>query len=102
MYSSIWDHLTVNISDNAKAICNYCKVEISRGGKNPKTLETTNLLKHLQLNHISQYSSLETAEQAREMDNKDKSSSDVVKTLNNYVQQVTAFRINHPTERKIT
>ena len=51
---------------------------------------------------MSDYSSLEDAEQAREMENKDKSSStsDMVKTLNDYVQQVTTFEINHPTVRK--
>jgi len=54
------------------------------------------------LNHTPEYSSLEAAEPAREMENKDKSNSGIVKALDNYVQKVTPFGINHPTARKIT
>lgn len=100
--SLIWEHFTVSVNDDKKVICNYCKVSISRGGKNPKTFGTTNLLKHLRLNHASEYASLEASERAREMGNKDKGSSGVVQTLDDYVQKVTPFGINHPTARKIT
>ena len=73
MRSLIWEHFTVSVNDDSKAICNYCNALISRGGKNPKIFGTTNLLKHLRLNHTSKYSSLEAAEKAREIENKDKS-----------------------------
>ena len=53
------------------------------------------------------YSSLEATEKAREIENKDKSdktgsASGVVKTLDDYIQKVTPFGINHPTTRRIT
>ena len=48
----------------------------------------------------TEYRSLEAAEQAREIENKDKTNSGM-KTLNDNVQKVTAFGINHPTTRKI-
>lgn len=100
MRNMIWNHFTISVSDDSKAICNYCKVSISRGRKNLKTIGTTNLLKHLRLNHTVEYSSLEATEKAREMENKDKTGSGIVKTLDNYVQKVTPFGINHPTARK--
>jgi len=101
MHSLIWNHFTVSVSDETKAVCNYRKMTISRGGKNPKTFGTTNLLKHLQLNHTSEYSNLEAAEQAREMENKDKTNSGIIKTFYNYVQKVTPFGTNNPTAKKL-
>ena len=68
MRSVIWNHFTISVNDESKAICDYCKVSISRRGKNLKTFGTTNLLiKNLRLNHTLEYSSLEAAEKAREM-----------------------------------
>ena len=63
---------------------------------------TTNSQKYLRLNHTLEYSSLEVSEQAREIENKDETNSGVIKTLDNYVQKVTPFGINHLTARKIT
>ena len=102
MQSFISNHFTFSVNDDSKAICNYCKVLISRGGKNLKIFGTTNLLKCLRLNHTAKYSSLEAAEKAREMENKDKTGSGTVKALDDYVLNVTPFGSNHPTARKIT
>lgn len=102
MRSLIWNHFTVSVNDNTKAICNYSKVIISRGGKIQRHLELPNLLKHLRLNHILEYRSLEAIKQAKEVENKDKANSSTVKTLNNYVQKVIPFGINHQMARKIT
>ena len=102
MQSLISNHFTFSVNDDSKAICNYCKVLISRGGKNLKIFGTTNLLKCLRLNHMARYSSLEAAEKAREMENKDKTGSGTVKVLDDYVLKVTPFGSNHPTARKIT
>ena len=91
-----------SINDDTKAICNHYKVTISRGGKNPKMFGTTNSQKYLRLNHTLEYSSLEVSEQARETENIDETNSGVIKTLDDYVQKVTPFGINHPTARKTT
>ena len=56
----------------------------------------------MRLNHTSKYSSLEAAEKAREMENKDKTGSGTVKTLDDYVLKLTPFGSNHPTARIIT
>ena len=105
MCSLIWNHFTISVNDDSKAICNYCNVLISRGGKNSRTFGTMNLLKHLRLNHTSKYCSLGATEKAREIENKDKtdSTSGIVKTLNDYIQNLkTTFDIIHPTARRIT
>ena len=87
MHSLIWEHFTVSVNDDKKAVCKYCNVSVSRGGKNPKTFGTTNLFKHLCLNHASEYTRLEASEKAREVENKDKASGGVVQTLDDYVQK---------------
>ena len=40
MRSAVWNHFTVSVVDESKAICNHCKSLLSRGGKNPKTYGT--------------------------------------------------------------
>ena len=102
MRSLIWEHFTISVNDEKKAVCNYCKVSILRGGKNPKIFGTANLFKHLCLNHASEYTRLEASEKARKIEYKDKASSGVVQTLDDYVQKVTPFGLNYPTARKIT
>ena len=93
MHSLIWIHFTVSVNDNTKLFVTiaYCKVTISRGGKNLKMFGTTNLLKHLKLNHTSEYHSLKAIEQAREMENKAKADSSTIKTFDDYVQKVMPF-----------
>ena len=78
----------------AKLFVTTAKLQYQRR-KNPKAFGTITLLEYLQLNHKSEYSSLEVTEQAREMKYKDNTSSDIVKTLDNHVQKVTPFGVNH-------
>ena len=54
------------------------------------------------MNHASEYTRLEASEKAREIENKDKASCGVVQTLDDYVQKMKPFGLNHPTARKIT
>ena len=56
----------------------------------------------MRLSHAFEYTHLEASEKAREIENKDKASGGVVQTLDDYVQKVTPFGLNHPTARKIT
>lgn len=48
--SPIWQHF-VEAEDEQYAICKHCKQEVSRGGKNRKTYNTTNLINHLKTDH---------------------------------------------------
>jgi len=48
--------------------CNTCKAEVSRGGKNSKTFNTTNIVNHLKAKHADEYKKYET-EKAAEVDN---------------------------------
>ena len=88
MRSVVWNHFTVSIADESKTICNHCKSLLSRGGKNPKTYGTTNLLKHLRLNHEAEYSTLQAEEEATQTKGKDKFVG-VQQKLDGFVQKVT-------------
>ena len=54
------------MADESKAICNHCKTTLSRGGKNPKTYRTSNLLKHLRAHHKTIFSELQAADETEE------------------------------------
>ena len=44
MRSLIWEHFTVSVNDDSKAICNYCNALISRG-KEPEDIWNNKLAK---------------------------------------------------------
>ena len=48
----------IDSSDDSKANCNDCKNSISRGGRDGKNFNTTNMKKHLQSKHKSLYDKL--------------------------------------------
>ena len=47
----IWDHLRYVCEDEKYASCNYCNGDISRGARNLKTYNTTNIVNHLKSEH---------------------------------------------------
>lgn len=53
--SGVWKHFTVDGSDESRAICNK---SFSRGGKEGKFFNTTNLRKHLKSVHTNEYDQL--------------------------------------------
>ena len=53
--SPVWDHFTISVSDDKRAVCNHCSVSFSRGGKDMKTFGTSNMIKHLRLSHPTKY-----------------------------------------------
>ena len=92
------------MADESKAICNHCKTTLSRGGKNPETYGTSNLLKHLRTHHKTIFSELQTADETEErgqVSGKEKSLG-TQQTLDGFVQNVTPFGFNHPMSLKIT
>ena len=52
--SPIWDHFKI-CEDEKYASCNYCNRDISRGGRNLKTYNTTNIVNHLKSEHKLPY-----------------------------------------------
>ena len=42
--SPIWDHYDKVVADPSFAICKKCKLQISRGNKDPKKMNNTNML----------------------------------------------------------
>ena len=45
--SAIWDYFVINPSDETTALCITCDEAISRGGKDSKNFNTTNMRSHL-------------------------------------------------------
>jgi len=94
--SLVWNPFTISIADDSKAICNHCNNLVLQGGKNPKTYGISNLLKHLCLNHESEYSTLQAEEAAQVKEKGKTSGSRISQTmLDNYVQTVTPLSFNH-------
>ena len=100
MCSAVWNHFTVSIADENKAICNHCKSLMLQGGKNLKTYGMTNLLKYLRLKHEAEYSALQAAKEVTQTKSKGKSVG-VQQILNGFVQKVIPFGFNHPMAWKI-
>ena len=53
--SPIWDYFTIDDDQTHIAICKECRHKVSRGGKDTKSYNTTNLIQHLKANHSEQF-----------------------------------------------
>ena len=60
--SAIW--FTIK-KDVHFAECNTCKAEVSRGGKNSKTFNTTNIVNHLKVKHVNKDKKYEAEKAAK-------------------------------------
>lgn len=49
--SIVWKFYTASKDDGAQVECKLCDISLSRGGKEEKSFNTTNLRKHLQSKH---------------------------------------------------
>ena len=56
--SPIWDYFTIS-ADDKFATCAACELQVSRGGKTPKTFGTTNMSVHLKGKHPELYAEFE-------------------------------------------
>lgn len=56
--SPIWSFYSVG-EDSRYAICKTCAQSVSRGGKNAKTFNTSNLVQHLKSKHQDNYKEFE-------------------------------------------
>ena len=53
--SPIWDYFTIDDDQTHITISKECRQKVSRGGKNTKSYNTTNLIQHLKANHSEQF-----------------------------------------------
>lgn len=58
--SAIWNHFEISTIDNSKAICLYCKENVSRG-INSKSYNTSNLWIHMKRHHPSELHTASTS-----------------------------------------
>ena len=60
--SVIWDYFVINPSNETPALCITCDEAISRGGKDSKNFNTTNMRSHLrQAHHIKKFAEIAIA-----------------------------------------
>ncbi|KAJ4944106.1 hypothetical protein JOQ06_012652 [Pogonophryne albipinna] len=53
--SAVWHHFKITTSESPTATCKVCGVEVSRGGANRVSYNTTNLIKHLKKHHPDEH-----------------------------------------------
>jgi len=73
--SGVWDYFAANVTDDSKVSCKLCQASISRGWKEMKNYNTTNMRRHLETKHEVEFAALLTKE--KELD-KDKVTSGVL------------------------
>ena len=99
--SPVWDHFTISLSDDTKVVCNHCNSTFSRGGKEAKTFGTSNMFKHLWLQHPKEHDEVQAANKEEEKKEKllEQSSSNSKVTL---VQKIIPLGFNHPIAKRFT
>ena len=66
--SAIWDYFVINPSDETTALCITCDEAISRGGKDSKNFNTTNMRSYLHRAHHEKFDELEVKQHKAEAD----------------------------------
>ena len=102
--SPVWDHFTISLSDDTKVVCNHCNSTFSRGGKEAKTFGTSNMFKHLRLQHPKEHDEVQAANKEKEKKEKlrEQGISNSKVTLDTFVQKITPLGFNHPIAKRIT
>ena len=57
--SAVWEYITL---DESKVSCSICAAVVSRGGKETKNFNTSNMRHHLETKHPEDYKQLEAKE----------------------------------------
>ena len=60
--SAMWEYFTLNLYDQSKVPCSVCAAVVSRGGKEMKNFNTSNMHHHLETKHPEEYKELEAKE----------------------------------------
>ena len=60
--SAVWEYFTVNLYDESKVSCSVCAAVVSRGGKETKNFNTSNMRHHLETKHPEDFKELEAKE----------------------------------------
>ena len=53
--SAVWRYFMLATPTSLFAVCNVCKVNISRGGGSTGKYNSTNLIKHIQKHHAKEH-----------------------------------------------
>ena len=59
--SQVWNYFRVNEQEKNKAVCKLCSTKLSRGGLKATAYNTSNLIKHLEAKHKTEYAEFKAA-----------------------------------------
>ena len=60
--SGVWEYFVLQVTDDSKVSCSLCNAVISRGGKDTKNFNTSNMRYHLETKHPDEYKQLAAKE----------------------------------------
>ena len=98
--SAIWAFYSVSLNDASKAVCHTCNELVSRGGKSPRSFNTTNLRKHLEA-HPDKYKEFSTMED-ESCKEKEKSNGNRQVTLETLLDKQKPYSIDNPRSKLLS
>ena len=98
--STIWSFFVVDKEDKTKAVCLTCSEKVPRGGKQPKSFNTSNLRRHLE-GHEDKFKEYIEQEKKKKEELKQVTSYKQV-TLEALAEKRKPYAADHPRAKLIT
>ena len=97
--SGVWEYFVLQVTDDSKVSCSLCNAVISRGGKDTKNFNTSNMRYHLETKHPDEYKQLAAKE--KELSKEKVGGSNQPTLLESFVKS-QPFVFDHPRAKEIT
>ena len=99
--SLVWRHFSNSATDDSKAVCNKYGDNISRGGKNRKMFNTTNLHKHIKMLHPLLFTQLLKDQKEQEAAQSSWEATSNQPTIEKVLEAKKPYEFDHPSARRI-
>jgi hypothetical protein len=96
--SAVWNFFKVNVSDNTHVLCSTCGESVSRGGKDSRSFNTSNLTSHLRRQHPDQLRQVEEESKRKRPGTPSTPTATPPKAPTVQTSVVSAFSRNRPWE----
>jgi len=102
--SGVWDYFAVDVMDDSKVSCLLCPSIVPRGRKEVKNYNTTNMRRHLEINHENEFATLIAKEKelAKEKDKTNSTGTSNQPTIIDSLMKSQPFPFEHPRAKEIT
>ena len=94
--STIWSFFVIDTEDKTKAVCLTCKEKVPRGGKHPKSFNTSNLRKHLEGHEEKFKDYVEQEKRKQELSSSSSKGSYKQVTLEALAEKRKPYAADHP------